>query len=251
MERKRVVFLDEVRGFAIICMVVYHILFDLKYLHGINVPVFFDFQGWFNIVRDVFAGAFIFISGSVCRFSRNNLKRGAQCFFLGMLITFVTAFVTPDAPVYFGILHMLGISMLLFALLQNLLDRLPASLGIIISAVLFFLSFNIPRGYIGVETIFDISLPFEIYNAGLLFPLGFKGAAFSSVDYFPLLPWFLLFIAGSYFGTYAQRGVLPRFFYKPHIGFLAAAGKHTIWIYMLHQPVVFVVLNLIFKGKLF
>ena len=75
----RVGLLDELRGFAIICMVVYHAMFDLKYLFGVNVPIFFD--DWFDIVQTIFAGLFIFISGTVCRYSRNNLKRGVQCFF--------------------------------------------------------------------------------------------------------------------------------------------------------------------------
>lgn len=248
MERKRIGFFDEVRGFAIICMVVYHVLFDLKYFHGVNVPIFFD--GWFDIIRDIFAGTFIFISGCVCRFSRNNLKRGVQCFFLGMLVTFVSAFVSPEAPIYFGILHMLGISMMLFGLLEKFLDAVPIFPAMTVFLILFALCFNIPRGYIGFD-MFSIELPREIYNAKLLFPLGFQEKAFYSVDYFPLLPWFFLFIAGSCFGVYVQKGSAPRFFYKTHVGFLAAAGRHTIWIYLLHQPIAYVVLNLIFKGSIF
>ena len=77
----RVGILDELRGFAIICMVVYHAMYDLKYIFGLDVPVFFD--GWFDVIRDIFAGLFIFISGTVCRYSSNNIKRGAQCFFIG------------------------------------------------------------------------------------------------------------------------------------------------------------------------
>lgn len=79
----RVGILDELRGFAIICMVVYHAMYDLKYLFGLDIPIFFD--GWFDVIRDIFAGLFIFISGTVCRYSSNNIKRGAQCFFHGMI----------------------------------------------------------------------------------------------------------------------------------------------------------------------
>ena len=60
----RVGILDELRGFAIICMVVYHAMYDLKYIFGLDVPVFFD--GWFDVIRDIFAGLFLFISGTVC-----------------------------------------------------------------------------------------------------------------------------------------------------------------------------------------
>ena len=58
----RVGILDELRGFAIICMVVYHAMYDLKYLFGLDIPIFFD--GWFDVIRDIFAGLFIFISVS-------------------------------------------------------------------------------------------------------------------------------------------------------------------------------------------
>ncbi|MCI5579391.1 MAG: DUF1624 domain-containing protein, partial [Oscillospiraceae bacterium] len=60
-KNSRVYLLDEIRGFAIICMVIYHAMFELKYEFGINVPIFFD--NWFGIIRDIFAGTFIFISG--------------------------------------------------------------------------------------------------------------------------------------------------------------------------------------------
>ena len=53
----RVGILDELRGFAIICMVVYHAMYDLKYLFGLDIPIFFD--GWFDVIRDIFAGLFI------------------------------------------------------------------------------------------------------------------------------------------------------------------------------------------------
>ena len=120
----RVGILDELRGFAIICMVVYHAMYDLKYLFGLDIPIFFD--GWFDVIRDIFAGLFIFISGTVCRYSSNNIKRGAQCFFIGMIMTFVMPFFT-SGTVMFGILHFLGVSMMLFGLGQKLFDLLPAA----------------------------------------------------------------------------------------------------------------------------
>ena len=58
---RRAGFMDEVRGFCILCMVVYHVCFDLNYTYNIHIPIMFD--GWFDIVRDIFAGAFMFISG--------------------------------------------------------------------------------------------------------------------------------------------------------------------------------------------
>lgn len=240
----RVGLLDEIRGFAIICMVVYHAMYDLKYVFGLDVPVFFE--SWFDIIRDIFAGAFIFISGTVCRYSRNNMKRGIQCFFIGMIMTFILPFFT-NGTIYFGILHFLGISMMIFGLGEKIFDALPATVGVIISVVMFALTWGISEGYFGIGGIFELHLPSEPYNVGILFPLGLHDSSFASQDYFPMLPWFFLFIAGSYFGVWAKNNSLPKFFYPTHIKWLATVGRYTIWIYVLHQPVLYLIFSLIFR----
>ncbi|MCL2108821.1 MAG: DUF1624 domain-containing protein [Oscillospiraceae bacterium] len=242
---KRVGLLDEIRGFAIICMVIYHVMFDLNSIYGVNVPIFFE--SWFDVVRNIFAGTFIFISGSVCNFSRNNIKRGAQCFFLGMLITFIVAFAQPEYPIYFGILHLLGISMMIYGLTEPFFKAFPPFFGILVFGVLFFALYNIPRGYIGYDGVYAIDMPRKLYDVGVLFPLGFVKSGAKFGDYFPLLPWFCMFAAGGFFGVYAKENCLPRFFYNTRVPFLAAAGRYTIWIYLLHQPIAMAILNLIFN----
>ncbi len=240
----RVGLLDEIRGFAIICMVVYHAMYDLRFIFGVDVPIFFE--GWFDIIRDIFAGAFIFISGTVCRYSSNNMKRGIQCFFIGMIMTFVLPFFT-NGTIMFGILHFLGISMMIYGLGEKIFDMLPALVGIIIAILLFIMTIDVRYGYIGLEGIFGIALPQSLYDVGVLFPLGMHDRYFYSSDYFPLLPWFFLFVAGSYFGVFAKDGVLPKFFYPTHCKWLATVGKYTIWIYVLHQPIIYLVFSLIFR----
>lgn len=240
----RVGLLDEVRGFAIICMVVYHAMYDLKYIFGLDVPVFFE--SWFDVIRDIFAGTFIFISGTVCRFSRNNMKRGIQCFFIGMIMTFVMPFFT-GGTIMFGILHFLGISMMLFGLGEKLFDLLPATVGIIVCALLFVLTLNVSDGYIGIGGLFSLELPQSAYDVGVLFPLGLHNNRFYSADYFPMLPWFFVFAAGSFFGVWAKNGSLPKFFYPTHCKWLATVGRYTIWIYVLHQPIIYLIFSLIFR----
>lgn len=249
--KDRVALLDELRGFAIICMVVYHALFDLNFIFGVRVPIFFD--EWFDVVQTVFAGLFIFISGTVCRYSQNNLKRGVQCFFFGMILTFVTPFFN-EYTIYFGILHFLGIAMMIFGLTEKILDHLPATVGIIIFGLLFAFTCYVKKdykmdvgGFIGLPGLFEWNLPDKLYKVGVLFPLGFNSKSFASLDYFPMLPWLFLFLAGSYFGIWAKNGTLPNFFYPVHIKWLATVGRYTIWIYMLHQPIVYLIFSLIFR----
>ena len=241
---KRVILLDEIRGFAILCMVVYHTMFQLKYSFGVNVPIFFE--GWFDIIRDFFAGVFIFISGAMCRFSRNNLRRGVQCFFLGMVITFVTPFFS-EWTIDFGILHLLGISMMIYGLFDEAFERIPAFAGITLSVVFALFTWNVDKGYIGIPKLFEISLPQAAYNVRVLSPLGFCPDDYSAGDYFPVMPWIFVFLGGSYFGEWAKDDLLPRFFYNSHIKWLAAVGRHTIWIYLLHVPLIMLVCTLIFR----
>lgn len=253
---QRVILLDEIRGFAIICMVVYHTMFQLKYSFDVDVPIFFE--SWFDVIRDVFAGTFIFISGVMCRYSRNNLKRGAQCFFLGMIITFVVPFF--GSHISFGILHFLGISMMLYGLVGEALERLPSMAGLIIAALLFVLTLHISRqyfeyngsiyyedGFFGIKGLFEWKIPDAAYNNNELAPLGFFNSGYVTDDYFSLLPWLFVFLAGSYFGGWAKEGLLPKFFYNSHIRWLANVGRYTIWIYMLHIPVIYLICMLIFR----
>ncbi len=242
---RRAGFLDEVRGFCILCMVVYHVMFDLKFNYGINIPIMFD--SWFNIVRDIFAGAFMFISGISCRYSSNNAKRGIKCFLIGMIITFVFAFFSPDTPILFGILHFMGVSMMMYGIWDKYFLKIPTKVGILICVVLFLLTRGIMYGYLGPAAGIGIQLPSFLYGTGLLFPLGFIGNDFVSADYFPLLPWFFVFLAGAYVGEYAINDKMPKFFYKTHINPLAVCGRYTLWIYVLHQPVAMAIFFLIFR----
>ncbi len=238
----RVCLLDEIRGFAIICMVVYHAFYNLVFMFGFDIPVFTSTG--MNIVRDIFAAAFIFISGSVCHYSKSNLKRGVLCFACGMLLTVVTYFVIPSQIIKFGILHLLGICMILYPAVQKLLKKLPDFAGLLIFIAAFFVTYNLPRGYLGFKPYLAVALPRSLYNANL-FPLGFMSETFFSSDFFPLLPWGFVFFAGFYFGRLLKSGKMPEFFYSLHCRWLAAVGRNTLIIYLLHQPVIYGIMELI------
>ena len=240
----RVFFLDEIRGFAIICMVIYHAMFMLKSQFGVNVPIFFE--SWFNIIRDIFAGTFIFISGIMCRYSHDNTRRGAICFLIGMVITFVTPFFM-DNPINFGILHMLGIAMLLYGIFSNALEKIPPLIGLIIFAALAAYTWNTVYGYLGFDGFLKLDIPDKAIEAGVLFPLGIISDSFSSGDYYPLMPWFFVFLSGSYMGYWFKDGSMPRIFYNSHCRWLAAVGRVTLWIYVIHAPILLGIFSLIFR----
>ena len=70
-----------------------------------------------------------------------------------------------------------------------------------------------------------------------LYPLGL--GEFEGADYFPLLPWLFCFLAGSFAGVWAKAGKFPGWMYKSRARWLSWLGKHTLVIYVVHQPVIF------------
>lgn len=229
----RVWFIDEIRGIAIILMVIYHLCFDLVYIFNVNIEIFNSAP--INIMRDFFAGLFIFICGISCRFSSNNLKRGTICFLCGIGLTVITFFFIRNEIIYFGILHMLGISVILYSWFEKLLSKIKFPIfGIVISGLLFYSTREISKCKIGIWSfVVDDNLK------KWLFPFGIKSLYFHSWDYFPLIPWFFLFLAGCYFGVYVIENRLPEFFYKMHFRPIAFVGRHTLWIYLIHQPILY------------
>ena len=239
---QRVPFIDEVRGFAIICMVVYHFFYLYLSMFPVNIPFFYSKTMY--VIWAIFAGSFIFISGTACRFSRNNLERGVICFGCGILVTVVTQIATPEMAIRFGILHMLGISMILYHFLAKIPKKVPTKIAVPILSLLFFLTYNIRSKFIYIPFIGSIIIPQGIYELNF-FPIGFYSPDFSSSDYFSLFPWFFLFFLGTYFGRVVLDKKLPEFFYKSHIKPLALIGRNTMIIYLLHQPIIYAVLTLI------
>lgn len=232
----RVWLIDELRGLSIVLMVIYHFFYDLVFLFGVKIELIYS--PFIGFLVNFFAGLFIFISGTACLYSRSNLNRGLKCVAFAALFSLCTFIIMPDMPDRFGILHLLGLSMLLFALLQKPLSKINPYFGLFLFSALFLVLFNLPQGYLFFKP-FGLSLPDSFYSANFLYPFGLPSPSFRSLDYFPLLPWSLLFVAGTFFGTLLKQKKMPEFFYQSHLKPLSFIGRNTIWIYLFHQPVLF------------
>ena len=240
---KRIHLMDELRGFAVFCMVFYHGFYTLAFLMG---------QSWgewlyrfFMPAEPWFAGLFIFIAGISSNLTHSNLVRGVKLLGVALLVTLATASAVPDELIVFGILHFLSVCMIAFGLLQLLRRRLgrteepPFRLWpVVVCAVLFIVTRYLASGYLQIPFVLRVFLPSGWYQAWLA-PLGLPGPGFSSADYFPLLPWCFVFAAGTVVGRLAKAGKFPAWTYPSRVPFFSFLGRHALLIYVLHQPVIY------------
>lgn len=238
--RGRLYAMDELRGFAVLFMIVYHALYTLAYLYRLEWAV----KAFEHLVpaQPFGAALFIVIAGVSSNVSHSNVKRGLRLLPLALVISIVTAVATPSAMIWFGILHFLAVCMLLFGWLQPYYQKIPFSWWAVIGCVaLYFFTKMIPWGYMGFGPVEVIPMPAVLYEQQWLFPLGFYGASFSSADYFPLLPWGFLFLAGAFLGKPVAEGKAPVWMYPSRLPFLSLVGRHALIIYLLHQPIIYAV----------
>lgn len=236
---RRIHFLDEVRGFAVLCMVFYHAFFSMAMLF--DIPAGSALLQFFRPAEPYFAGLFIGISGIAAMLTRSNLKRGLKLLFVALafnVVTYLLEYVGMHIRIRFGILNLLAICMVLAAPLARVIKRVPPLVTVAVSVALFVLTCHITDGWIGFRSL-RYELPQSLQSLDFLFPLGIPGPGFYSADYFPLLPWMFAFFAGMGLGVWAQRGKFPAFMYNQHIRPLSFVGRHSLVIYVLHQPVIY------------
>ncbi len=229
----RIYFLDELRALALIGMIIYHAAYDLYAIFGLD----FDFYspGWDTLQMAVCC-TFIFIAGISSRLTRNSLKHGFLVLGAGMLMTLGTYFFMPSQVIWFGVLHFLGVSIIIYYLIRKPVNKAPALLGMIFAFAAFLCLYGLPSG-----TVFfgNIDVPGNLYFSKFLSIFGLPGGGFRSADYFPLLPWFFLYLTGCFAGKWFKERKIPDFMMKKHSDFLCAIGSNTLAIYIVHQPITY------------
>jgi len=222
----RIQLIDGLRGLSILLMIAYHFGYDLVLFVG--APPALIFNPILDILQPFFAGVFIFLSGISCRFSKSNLKRGLQMLGAACVITLVTYSI--GYPVWFGIIHFLGAAAVIFALLRPALDKISRPVQLALYIVLY---------------ICVIQFTSRTYDISWLWWLGFRPEGWGSADYFPILPWIFIYLCGSLAGTYITEKRLPEKFYTFKVPVLATIGRNTMLIYLVHQPVLYILTLLV------
>lgn len=216
--------LDELRGLDLISMMLYHGMWDVVFLFGITQKWYIGRPGF--LWQQSICWVFLLLSGFCLPMGRHPFKRGAVVFGAGALVTAVTLLFLPEDVVWFGVLTLLGSSML-------------------ITAALFWVTYPTMRGFWNLPG-GRLALPQALYANGLTAYLGFMPKDFFSTDYFPLLPWLFLFWVGYFLHQLAGRaGMEPlRRSVCPPLGWM---GRHSLVLYLLHQPVILGVLTVAFR----
>ena len=224
--------LDLIKGSAILLVIFFHFIFDIAFF--VQVPINLDSWLWWSIAR-LAASTFIFTSGISLAISFQKslatnspflpklLARSAKLLGIGALISLSTWLFIGEGTIIFGILHFLAIAPLVayFFLNKPLLTFTAASVLLLCTP------------WVQAQT---ASFPYLVW-------LGLEPADFYSLDHFPLIPWLSIYLLGvlaaSFAYSHAQRQFkLPQEPTSSIARTLSFLGKHTLLVYLAHQPLL-------------
>lgn len=237
MRSERYGVLDGLRGFLLISMILYHGLWDLEYIFGIDVPEYESVAT--DIWQQCLCWTFILLSGFCWNLGRKKCRRAIEVMAASSLISIVTIIVMPENRVLFGVLSVIGTGMFLMILLDKCFCRWNPYLGATLSFGLFILLRNINFGTLGFGSRNFIELPKGWYANLFTAYLGCPPGDFWSSDYFSVFPWIFLYITGYFLYFIVKDKNLWKYFKNPRIKCLEFLGRHSLWVYLLHQPVVY------------
>lgn len=268
--RRRIPELDFLRGCALTLMMFHHTIGDLYDIYHQDFVAFQHSYWFYEIGRPLVLIVFLSVSGASSRFSRNSLKRGFRMVVFAITATALSIFVDGFAGtglLLFNVIHVVALSTVAYALLERLAVRLRwipdpnkeeqeegqdkpryrphlfPGLLIIIGMVAIFIS-----------TLIEPILPPYSSNPFLIM-LGAPAKGVRLLDHMPLFPWIGFFLSGAAVGhtLYASGEAFTRYdgrFYKLSrpIRFL---GRHSLWVYFVHQPIILFILFLLNKTGIF
>ncbi len=230
--------IDFLRGVAIVLMILLHLVDDLYFFGGFRGLPFVPWLIWQRVTAALFlilVGVGLALGRSKAGPQQNgrlfwrNCRRGGRIFLWGMLITLVTWLFLREGYVRFGVLHLIGLAIVL---------SYP------------FLGLRYWNLLLGVAAIAGGSYLARLQMAGpWLLWLGVKSENFFAVDYFPLLPWFGAILWGVFLGNTLYAGHRRNFALRdrshlPLIRWGCYLGENSLLIYLIHQPLLISLLYL-------
>lgn len=230
MTGSRLIPLDLARTLALVCMVIFHFTFDLA-LFGYIDPGTMSQPFWYYFARMI-AGSFLFLSGVSLWLAHGRgirwpafWTRFAKLAAAAALVTTASIWLVPGGPIWFGILHAIAAA----SLLGLVALRLPWPATLALAAAIFAAAWG-PR--------FPAFDPIWLVWTGLAQSRPMMG------DYVPLIPWAAPALAGIAIAKALRidewRGTRA----SPLLHRLTFPGRHSLIIYLVHQPILIGLFNL-------
>ncbi len=231
--------LDALRGVAITLMVLFHIFFVINYFGGVKYDLRLPYYRFFALSAQILFFSLVGISLYISynrreenKFFKKYVLRGLKIILYGLLISLLSFFVAQNAIVLFGVLQFIGISIIIGYFFLNL-GKINLLLGI------------------GLILLNNVVNRIHTDNYWLLV-LGIKPSNFATLDYFPLIPWFGLVLIGIYLGGIFYKNSIRQFTVCDYsslmpIKILSYLGRHSLFIYIIHFPIIFLLVYLFSK----
>lgn len=231
---------DAWRGVAILGMVFFHFIFLINFLEIERIN--YDIGVWRFMARAVQWSFLLLVGIGVqlsyqthlkkgkewVEFLQKSLKRAFVILACAMLISLTSLLAVGELFVRFGILHLIAVSILCITPFV----RQPLVAFLAALAIFLFTPF--------VAGLFS-----ELH---VLMIFGVRVPPFASLDYFPLFPWLSIPFLGIALGNRMFHQLNRQYYWNESwnqtviIKFLAAAGKRSLLIYMIHVPLLVVML---------
>ncbi len=224
--RQRLPGIDILRGVAVAAMILYHFAWDLRFF-GLIATEIVSHPFWMAFARAI-AGSFLILSGvSLALMARNGLDRTAFLRRFGLiagaalLVTLATRLAIPQGYIFFGILHCIAVS----SLVALPFLRLPLAAVLAAAAIMLALPLLVAA---------------PLFDAPLLQWLGLGTRQPLTNDYVPVFPWTGLALVGVAIGRQITANPPAWLGLEPQgaVALVAKAGRLSLPIYLIHQPVL-------------
>jgi uncharacterized membrane protein len=232
---RRLILVDAMRGLAIAMMIIYHFCYDLDYFKLIRFD-FYNDAFWLDF-RNFIVGSFVFLVGiSFSLATKNGVqwssfnKRLVYLVACALAISLLSYFMFPGRAIFFGILHFIAFASVLALLFRKYYWlNLVTGVGILIAA---------------------LNIKSTVFNNDWLVWIGFYTQNPATEDFAPLFPWFGIVLIGMFVGKYLLNNpglvkIVSTYPKGNQLNWLTRAGRHSLLLYMLHQPILMGLLYLL------
>jgi uncharacterized membrane protein len=225
MDSHRIPGVDVARGLALLAMFVFHFCFDLNYFGFLHQDFYNDWR-WIA-ARSVILSSFLILVGIGLVLGHGKRihwpefwRRWLRIAGCALLVTAGTWYLFPDSWIFFGVLHFIALaSLLALPLMRRPLTALLLGITLIALGILF---------------------RHHWFDESWAQWLGMMTHKPRTEDYVPLVPWLGVVFIGIFASGRLRRPPAPQL-QRATAGricsWLALAGRHSLLLYMIHQPI--------------